>query len=306
LKSRRHGAQSKQEMITQRAHALMAKQFTERIGQLEGTEPRLAAAMKDLLSRPGSLVRAVTAYMLGIVMGLSEEAAECLGCGIEYLHTASLVFDDLPSMDNALLRRGAPSLHTAHGEAVSILAALALVNRGYSLLWKGINDAAPARRLEASEWIESKLGIHGVLGGQAWDIHGSSESSSTADVSRIAARKTADLLRLTLVLPAIVGQGTRREITLLDRLALLRGVAYQAADDLKDAFATETQSGKSGGRDQELQRPNLLSSEGADGAKIRCRRLIAIGDRVMGKLPGPASRWSMLENLRVAAPASTT
>ena len=108
------------------------------------------------------------------------------------------------------------------------------------------------------------------------------------------------------MLPAIVGQGTRREITLLDRLALLRGVAYQAADDLKDAFATETQSGKSGGRDQELQRPNLLSSEGADGAKIRCRRLIAIGDTVMGKLPGPASRWSMLENLRVAAPSLTT
>ena len=289
-------------MPAKRAHALMVNRFSDRFGKLEGTEPRLAGALGDILSRPGSLVRAVTSYLMGITMGLSEEAAECQGCGVEYLHTASLIFDDLPCMDNALLRRGAPCLHAAHGEAVAILAALALINRGYALLWQGISHGSPARRSEASRWIDSKLGVHGVLGGQAWDVRGFGEKPSAAEVSRIAARKTADLLRLTLVLPAISGDGTRREITLLDRLALIRGLAYQAADDLKDAFVTEQQSGKTGGRDQALSRPNLLAAKGPAAAANRCRRLVAIGDRIKEALPGPASRWSILDVLRVTAP----
>ena len=74
-----------------------------------------------MVARPGSLVRAVTAYLVGIEMGVAEEAARAVACGIEYLHTASLVFDDLPAMDDARTRRGAPCPHVVHGEAVAML-----------------------------------------------------------------------------------------------------------------------------------------------------------------------------------------
>ncbi len=286
------------------AHALMSGSFTHGIGRLNRVEPKLAAALRDVLSRPGSLVRAVAAYLIGLAMGMNEEAARALGCGIEYLHTASLIFDDFPAMDDSQLRRGGLSLHVAHGEAVATLAALALINRGYSLLWQGIQQASPSKSMIAGSWIDSKLGINGLIGGQAWDLHGWDDQQSAAEVSEIAARKTGDLLRLTMVLPAIVGHGTRREIQLLDRLALLRGLAYQAADDLKDVYLTESISGKSAGRDQMLGRPNLVAAEGISAALDRCHRLIAMGDRVQKSLQRSNSRWDMLSMLRVSIPTS--
>lgn len=280
----------------------MTRSFTHNIGPLDGVEPHLADALQEVGSRTGSLVRAMTAYLVALAFGLTEEAAQSLGCGIEYLHTASLVFDDFPSMDNAVLRRGAPCLHVSHGEAVATLAALGLINRGYSLLWKGIHHAAPSRRAEAGNWIDAKLGVQGLLGGQAWDLHAWLDEKSAAKISKVAAQKTADLLRLTLVLPAIVGSGSSKEIQLLDRLGLLRGLAYQAADDLKDVFSLEVHSGKTSGRDQQLGRPNLVIAKGVTAASARLARLVAMGDRVQSALPGPAGRWRMLDMIRVEAP----
>lgn len=288
---------------TRCARALMAGSFTQGIGRLDRVEPRLATALRDILSRHGSLVRAVAAYLTGLAFGMNEEAARAIGCGIEYLHTASLIFDDLPAMDDARLRRGAPCLHVVHGEPVAMLAALALINRGYALLWQGIQQASPERRAEAALWIDSKLGINGLTGGQAWDLHEWRDGQTAEEVSEIAARKTADLLRLTIVLPAIAGNATRREIRLLDRLATLRGLAYQAADDLKDVFSSEPDSGKTGGRDEQLGRPNLVAAEGPAAAIRRCARLIAMADKVQAALPGPSDKWRMLDTLRVPLPA---
>jgi geranylgeranyl diphosphate synthase, type II len=284
--------------------ALISGSFSHGMGRMERVEPRLAAALRDVLARPGSMVRAVSAYLVGIEMGMFEEAARALACGIEYLHTASLVFDDLPSMDDARTRRGAACLHVTHGEPLAMLAALALINRGYAMLWQGIRRADPASRAMAAEWVDARLGVHGVIGGQAYDLSGWRGEQNAADVSEVAARKTGDLLRLTLVLPAILGRGTPREIQLLDRLALLRGLAYQAADDLKDVFSPDAASGKTGGRDSELGRPNLVAAEGAHAALQRFHRLRLAGDRVETALPGKSGRWGMLELLRVPIPAT--
>lgn len=278
----------------------MVESFRQGMGRPEGVERRLAAAIGDLLARPGSMVRAVTAYLTGIQMGMAEGGSRALACGIEYLHTASLVFDDLPAMDDARARRGMPALHVLHGEGVATLAALAMVNRGYMLLWQAIGQASPARRAEAGEWVDRCLGTLGMIGGQAHDIGGWRDGQTAAEVSEVAARKTGDLLRLTLVLPAIVGRGGEREIQLLDRLALLRGLAYQAADDLKDVLGG---AGKTAGRDEALGRPNLVAAEGFAPAMARLRRLLEVGDRVQAKLPGPAERWGMLGALRVGMPS---
>lgn len=283
------------------AKLTMAACFANGLGDLRGAESRLAAALGDLLDRPGSLVRAVTAYLVGIEMGVAEEAARAIACGIEYLHTASLVFDDLPAMDDARTRRGAPCLHVTHGEPVAMLAALAMINRGYALVWQGIRGASPSRRAEAGEWMDARLGVRGVIGGQAYDLKGWRGGQSAAEVSEVAARKTGDLLRLTLVLPALVGRGTRREIRLLDRIGLLRGLAYQAADDLKDVMLGDT--GKTAGRDEAMGRPNLILAEGFQAALRRFKRLRQTGDRVQAALPGPKERWGMLAPLRVTLPA---
>ena len=126
--------------------AVMKQVFRRGMGGLDHVEPRLGAALGDVLARPGSLMRAAIAYFIGVEMGLAEELARAIGCGIEYLHTASLIFDDLPAMDDARTRRGAPCLHVAHGESVAMRAALALINRGYGLIWQGIGGASELRR----------------------------------------------------------------------------------------------------------------------------------------------------------------
>lgn len=281
------------------AKTLLTECFSNGMGQLDKVEQRLGAALKHILSKPGSMTRAVVAYMVGIEMGLVEEGARAISCGIEYLHTASLIFDDLPCMDDAVSRRGDDCVHVVHGEATAILAALALVNRGYSMLWQGVALGNSERRKEAAEWIDKRLGTNGVIGGQALDLNSWEGSKDTASVSKVAAMKTADLLRLTVVLPAILGKATRREIQLLDRLALFRGLAYQAADDIKDVFQEFSQSGKTGGRDHALGRPNLVATEGAEGAIRRFLRLNAIADRLQASLPGALCQWQILDMLRV-------
>jgi geranylgeranyl diphosphate synthase type II len=281
------------------AHAVMAGSFSHGLGTMDRVEPRLAAALRDILAHRGSLVRAVAAYLVGIEMGMAEQAARALGCGIEYLHTASIIFDDLPAMDDARTRRGSPCVHVIHGESVAMLAALALINRGYTMLWQGIRHASPANREKAGEWVDARLGVHGVIGGQSYDLSGWRGSQNPVEVSEVAARKTADLLRLTIVLPAIIGRASTRELTLLDRLAVLRGLAYQAADDIKDVLGSDVDSGKTAGRDEELGRPNIVAAEGLPAAMHRLHRLNQAAERVTAALPGDPSRWSMLEMLRV-------
>lgn len=217
----------------------------------------------------------------------------------------ALVFDDLPSMDDAELRRGAPALHRVHGEPVAMLAALALINRGYALLRQGVSGCGEMRRrLAAGDRIDHLLGADGLIGGQAHDLRGWRGGQDAGEVGEVALRKTSSLLRLALVLPAVVGCGSEREIQLLDRLGIMRGLAYQAVDDLKDVLAGPGTSGKSAGRDDQLGRPSMVAAEGVAGAMVRCQRLLLIGDRVAALLPGAGERWGMLGLLRVAAPGS--
>jgi geranylgeranyl diphosphate synthase, type II len=123
-------------------HALMRSRlrraFQVRLPLPQETEPHLGGALRDTLQHPGSMVRAELAYRIASSFGLSEERSEHLAIAIEYFHTASLLFDDLPSMDDALLRRGAPCAHQVYGEGAAILAALALINRAYALVWKTV------------------------------------------------------------------------------------------------------------------------------------------------------------------------
>ena len=286
----------------QSTRAMLEECFINGLGPSERVEPRLAAALGDILARPGSMLRATTSYLVGMELSMTEEAARALACGIEYLHTASLIFDDLPAMDDARTRRGAACVHVVHGEATAMLAALALINRGYAMLWQSMRNADGQRQERAGRWVDTRLGCSGVIGGQAVDLRGWRGEQSAAEVSEVAARKTGEVLRLTLVLPAIIGHASARETRLLDRLAILRGLAYQAADDLKDVDANPTEHGKTGGRDADLGRPNLVAAEGIEATLRRFHRLQAMGDRLVAALPGGTGRWGMMDLLRVSLP----
>ena len=180
-------------------------------------------ALRYVLDNPGSLVRPRMVFQMATAYGLEEAPARDLAVALEYFHTASLVFDDLPCMDNALERRDAPCVHFAFGEAGAILTALALINRAYALTWHAVLAAPPQRQRSALAYIEHCLGVEGLLNGQSLDLNYSTLPHTRESTERIARGKTVSLIRLTLVLPAMLGGASAREIQLLERICPLLG-----------------------------------------------------------------------------------
>jgi geranylgeranyl pyrophosphate synthase len=229
---------------------------------------------------------------------VDDAAAQELAMALEYFHTASLIFDDLPCMDNAMERRGVPCVHFEFGEAEAILSALALINRAYALIWRAVSTAPPESQQPAMAYIERLLGVHGLLNGQSLDLHYATMPHNRETTEKIARGKTVSLIRLTLVLPAMLGGASAREIQLLERIALYWGLAYQMTDDLKDVLDSKAHAGKTTARDLLLDRPNVASVMGIPAAIDRLIRFIDFGDRSLARLLQTRLGLSFLAKLR--------
>ena len=229
-------------------------------------EPHLRGVLEDALGSPGSLVRMQLAYGMARNGRVERDRALRLAVAVEYFHTASLLFDDLPSMDDATDRRGRLCAHVVWGESAAVLGALALIARGYELLWQAIAELSPPRRARAAVLVAACLGAGGVLDGQARDLHFGSTAPTVHGVLEVARGKTVPMIRLTLLLPALVGRAGASSLDGLDRLAHLWGLAYQVLDDFQDVLMSREESGKSSARDAALSRPNLALHAGCAAA----------------------------------------
>jgi geranylgeranyl pyrophosphate synthase len=258
--------------------------FGERLTVLPNVEPTLGGAMRHLLTHAGSMVRPRIVYRLASAYGIGDEPATDLAIALEYFHTTSLVFDDLPCMDNATMRRGASCVHIEFGESAAILAALALINRAYALAWRAMGACAVEKREPAATYLERHLGIQGLLNGQSMDLNFSSLPHTLDATERVAQGKTVSLISLALVLPAMAGGATPRELQLLRRISTCWGLSYQIVDDLKDVLESSSRSGKTAARDEYLDRPNMALAIGVNGAVDRLLRLIHAGDRSLEML----------------------
>lgn len=277
---------------------LLKKAFKDRLPLPATLEPNLQRSLAQVLDTPGSLIRPEIVMEVGLGYGLAEATATDLAIALEYFHTASLLFDDLPSMDDALLRRGTPCIHVEFGDAGAILAALALVNRAYALTWGAVSRCPEKLRAEALAYVERHLGVDGLLNGQSIDLHYAASNQDAGTTQRAAIGKTVSLIRLTLVLPALLGGASRVELQLLERIALFWGLSYQIVDDLKDVVQSSGESGKTALRDLSLGRPNIAIALGVERAAARLDRLIDLGDRMLGRLLVLRPTVGFLENLR--------
>jgi len=264
-------------------------------------DPTLAAAVGETVARSGSLWRAQLAWAVARAHGAADATALAAATAVEAFHTASLLFDDLPAMDDGAERRGAPCVHLKHGEAAAMLAGLAFVHRGYARLWRALENASPERRALAALRVEACLGLDGILDGQARDVHFAAAGATAEEVLAIAEGKTVTLLRLALELPALLAGASDERLARLRRLALAWGLAYQIADDLADP------DGPGGGDDRRRGRPNLALVAGpAAAARELARRLddaAAESAALVAELPRLAGPFGRLEErLRRAAP----
>ena len=153
------------------------------------TEESLSNMLTIGVGNFGSLIRAQLAYKCLSMHGIGAKRACKLACAIEYFHLASLIFDDLPCMDNAQMRRHKPCAHIVFGEATSILGALALINRAYSILWSLFEDLPQERSRACAKLTEECIGVAGLIQGQAKDLALRHADVSLREVDEIARGK---------------------------------------------------------------------------------------------------------------------
>jgi len=243
----------------------------------------LADAMRYSTLAGGKRLRPALALAFHDVLGASGaprgEVAEA-AAALELVHTYSLVHDDLPCMDDDALRRGKPTCHVVHGEAMALLAGDALQTLGFEVLAsRPRGEAFAARRAEAVLLLARAIGATGMAGGQALDLaasgHGHEELRTAARLAEIHAKKTGRLLSASCELGAVLAgageEGRRAAAAYGDAL----GVLFQIADDLLDVTATAAVLGKSVGKDEAQEKLTYVSVYGLDGAVAERERALA-------------------------------
>jgi geranylgeranyl pyrophosphate synthase len=289
-----HSAQ----VLDQLETSFFAEAFSTSLPLPAALDPNFEDALRHVLDNPGNLIRPKLVFQMATAYGMDLVPAQELAVALEYFHTASLLFDDLPCMDNALERRGVPCTHLAFSEEGAILTALALINRAYALTWRAIVGCPRANQARAMTFIESCLGVQGLLNGQSLDLHYSTMSRTLETTERIAQGKTVSLIRLTLTLPAMLGGASASELRQIERIAVFWGLGYQILDDLKDVLQSAAETGKTSARDIAQDRPNIAAVIGIRGAVVRLTRLIDLGDKVLFRILESRPDLEFLNELR--------
>jgi len=225
--------------------------FLERgIEPLEATPVVLHQAERYALLAPGKRLRGVTVLACAEMLGGARAAALPFAAALEMVHASSLILDDLPSMDDATLRRGQTTLHRVHGEANAILVAVSFLTRAFELL-AGNEALAPEARREAALRLARAVGHDGLIGGQVADLEATGSRLELGDLEYIHAHKTGALFMASAELGAIVAVASRSEMEAVQAYAKNLGLAFQITDDLLDATGEPETIGKDAGKDRD-------------------------------------------------------
>jgi geranylgeranyl diphosphate synthase, type II len=250
------------------------------ISQQRGTT-RFNEALHYALFPGGKRWRPMLTLLGGKLIGVLPEDIYPAACAIEYLHTSSMIIDDLPAMDDADLRRGKSAMHLAYDESTAMLVSLCLMNHSYALLattCQRANQGASTGRLitQAAEWI----GADGMIGGQVIDLELRGGSSGR---DKLCSRnlKTTALMRLMMTTGAIASNAYEVEIKALSRFGEALGTAYQIYDDLLDEVGETRVIGKTSKQDQRHLCPTYVSEYGIGEAQNMAVKILKEGTEVL-------------------------
>lgn len=191
---------------------------------------------------------------------------------IEMIHTYSLIHDDLPCMDDDDLRRGKPTNHKVYGENIAVLAGDALLNEAMNLMMKcAIRDGEKV--LIASQKIAEASGADGMIGGQIVDIINEGKKISEEELKYMHMKKTGELIKVSIVAGAILGEAPKEDIIKLERFGKNLGLAFQIKDDILDVIGNTEKLGKNVLSDEESNKTNFITMYGLDYCIKECERL---------------------------------
>ena len=237
---------------------------------------RVGEAMAYTLLAPSKRIRPVLTLLSAELYGGEAGRALVAACAVEMVHASSLILDDLPSMDDAAMRRGRPANHVAHGEAIAILAAFGLLDAAFGVTARGYE---PALGTQLTALLSEAIGEEGLIGGQAADLLATDQNISFEMLERIHRGKTGALFSAAATAGALTAGAPRDAIASLQAFAKNLGLAFQIIDDLLDVEGDPAVTGKPVRAD--LKKTTFVSFSGPAGARQIATELCHTADRAL-------------------------
>ena len=206
------------------------------------------------------------------IFGVDAARARRVAAAVEFIHSYSLIHDDLPAMDDSDMRRGKPSLHKAYDEATAILAGDGLQALAFDVLSDPETHEDPRVRIELVSNLASAAGPHGMVGGQMLDMIGEKQEFDVGTISRLQRLKTGKLIVFCCEAGAILGKANPAHRQSLRNYAHDLGLAFQVTDDLLDAEGNEKAMGKPANQDG--KKATFVTAMGLDQARQRAEMLV--------------------------------
>jgi farnesyl diphosphate synthase len=233
----------------------------------EAIPARLHQAMRYACLGGGKRVRPLLAFAAGELTGASLQRLEIAASAVELIHAYSLVHDDLPCMDDDVLRRGRPTCHVEYDEATALLVGDSLQAQAFELLARA-ELGTPVRQLEMVRLLAHASGSCGMAGGQAIDLGAVGQALNQPELELMHALKTGALIRAAVLLGALCGEPLADEAgAALDRFAKRAGLLFQVVDDILDCTASTATLGKTAGKDAAAEKPTYVSLLGLERAR---------------------------------------
>lgn len=242
-------------------------------------------AMAYTVLAPSKQVRAVLVLLCAELCQGNPAGAVPAAVAVELVHAASLILDDLPSMDDAPLRRGRRANHLESGEAIAILAAFGLLNLAYGQLARGFQ---PGMATRMSAILSDAIGPAGLVGGQALDLQATDEDISFETLERIHRGKTGALFVAAAACGAVSADAGGEAVTALSAYAKNLGLAFQIVDDLLDVSGDPATTGKAVRAD--ARKTTFVSFSGVDGARQLAAELCDTANRALAPFGARADR----------------
>ena len=246
----------------------------------EGFQKTVLEAMNYSVRVGGKRLRPMLMEEVYHAFGGKDLVVEPFMAALEMIHTYSLVHDDLPAMDNDLLRRGKPTTHAVYGEAMGVLCGDALLNFAFETALLAFDKTTDAEVLgkripKALRILGKKAGIYGMIGGQVCDVEAEKKGLALSEeqLAFIIDNKTGALIECAMMIGAVLAGASEKEVSTIEMVAKKVGEAFQIQDDILDVIGDEATLGKPIGSDEKNKKPTYVVLHGIDASKERVKSL---------------------------------
>ena len=235
----------------------------------------LGEAMRYAVLDGGKRLRPLLVLAACEAVAGNPQAALRAACAVELIHAYSLVHDDMPCMDNDVLRRGKPTVHVRFGQAQALLAGDALQALAFELLTPDDSSMPAGMQALLCRMLAQAAGFQGMAGGQAIDLASVGQPISAAQLHEMHKRKTGALLQASVMMGAACGRPTASAQRALSDYGATLGLAFQVVDDVLDVVADSGTLGKTAGKDAAQDKPTFVSLMGLQASKKYAQELLS-------------------------------